>query len=272
MAGDDLHGPARVMGAIIRNRDAPAKIDADFEGYLRQHGISEEDTAAMLRVGAGRFGVYRKLVHNRLRATTTEFIERTHARIGRTRFVADFEVFMDEVATASPYLREVPREFVEWVAPRWLADADVDDYLVDLARHELLEYDVRNDPRARPDPTGLPLALDQSLRFDPAARLMQYDYAVHRLPADEDDRTIPEAIPTRLLVYRDADADVRYLELTPFAEQVTQALMVRGMPVANGLRWACEQLGDTLDDDKLATAAAFVSDLAERGIMLGSER
>jgi hypothetical protein len=272
MAGDDLHTPARVMGAIIRNRDAPAKIDADFEGYLRRHGVSEDDVAAMLRVGAGRFNVYRKLVHNRLRATTAEFIERTYARIGRTRFVADFEVFMEEAATASPYLREVPREFVDWVAPRWLADTQVEDYFVDLARHELLEYDVRNDPSGRPDPTGLPLALDKSLRFDPAARLMQYDYAVHRLPADEDDRTIPEAIPTRLLVYRDADVDVRYLELSPLAEQITRALMVAGMPVADGLRWACEQLGDTLGDDELATAAAFLSDLAERGIMLGSER
>ena len=88
---------------------------------------------------------------------------------------------------------------------------------------------------------------------------------------DEDDRTIPEHTRTRLLVYRDETNRVRYLELTPFAAAVCTALMVERRAVADGLRAASSSLGEILDDEKLATAAHFLADLAERGVIRGAE-
>ncbi|MEM6290896.1 MAG: DUF2063 domain-containing protein, partial [Myxococcota bacterium] len=145
------------------------------------------------------------------------------------------------------------------------------DYLVDLAHHELLEYDIRNDHRGGEAPTGLDLALDKPLRFDSAARLMRYDYAVHRLPAGTDDTSAPQQVPTRLLVYRDPKSSVRYLELTPLAHAVLEQLMEHGLAVAAGLQAACATLGEPLDDDRLATTATLLADLAERGVLLGAE-
>ena len=157
------------------------------------------------------------------------------------------------------------------MSPRWLEDPEVPDYLVDLARHELLEYDIRNDHRGGEPPTGLDLALDKPLRFDGAARLMRYAYAVHKLSADLEDREPPTEVSTRLLVYRDADAKVRYLELTPLAFAVLVQLMESHQPVAQGLRTACEALGEPLDDERLSIAATLLADLAERGVLLGAE-
>jgi uncharacterized protein len=268
----DPHAPVRALAAIIRRRDAPQRMKSDLEGLLRAEGVSPSDLQAMLRVGPGRFDVYRRLVHNRVRNTTVEFIGRTAARIGLERLRRDVAEFMDAAAPRSPYLRDVPGEFVDWVAPRWLADPGIDDFLVDLARHELLEYDVRNDPAGGDAPTGEPLALDRTLRFDGSARLVSYAFAVHRLSVDPADRTQPERSPTRLLVYRDrTSARVRYLELTELAAGIAKALIVEHQPVAEGLRSACARLGVALDDDRLAIAAAFLADLADREVMLGSE-
>ncbi len=258
------------LAAAIRRVDAPAAIERDAEGFLAEFGVAGADAQALLARGAQRFLIYRTLVHNRLRAATREFITRTAARRGKQAFVADFAMFMQEHASHSPYLRDVPGEFVTWAAPRWDADPSLPPYLGDLARHELLEGEVRNDPAGGEAATGKPVALDAPLGFDGAARLMHYGWAVHRLPYSTEDRSEPDHEPTRLLVYRDRDAKVRYLELTPWAAAVLDALLGDGMPVGAGLQHAAAATGEPLDDDKLAKAAMLFADLAERGVLLGA--
>ena len=259
------------MNALLRQRDAEDVSREDLRTFAAEHGIADDDLDAIAAVGPERFLVYRKLVHNRMRNAITAFVERTTARLGRPRLKADFADWMDQHAARSPYLRDVPAEFVAWVSPRWLEDPEVPDYIVDLAQHELLEYDIRNDHRGGESPTGLDLALDKPLRFDSAARLMRYAYAVHELSADKDDRELPKEVATRLLVYRDAASKVRYLELTPLAHAILVQLMEHHRPVAEGLREACEALGEPLDDDRLSIAATLLADLAERGVLLGAE-
>ena len=164
-----------------------------------------------------------------------------------------------------------PAEFVQWAAPRWADDPEVPAYLPDLARHELLDEDVRNDPRGGEAPTELPLALDRPLRFDGAVRLCSYAYAVHRLSRSTKDHAEPDAEPTRLLVYRDAKQEPRYLSLVPFAAALLEQLVEGRLAVQPALLAAAEALGEPLDDDKLASAAQLLADLAERGVCLGAE-
>lgn len=267
----EVDRPLGIMNAIIREPDAPQRTRADFERWLTEHGVQADDRQSMLEVGAERFLVYRQLVHNRLRKTTRDFITRTVARLGQERFVVDFTAFMAQQAPRSPYLRDVPAEFVQWVGPRWLEDPGVSSYLFDLARHELLEYDVRNDPRGGEAPTGLPLALDRPLRFDSACRLLRYEHAVHRLSVDENDTQVPEAGVVHLLAYRDGKHKVRYLELTQLAAAIVKRLSVDAMAVEPGLRAACDDLGVEVTDERLASAAQLLAELAERGVMLGAE-
>lgn len=259
------------MNALLRKRGADEASRKDLRGFAAEHGIEGDDLDAIEAVGAERFLVYRSLVHNGMRNTIRDFIARAVARLGMRRFRSDFADWMDEVAARTPYLRDVPAEFVAWAAARWAADKDVPNYLIDLARHELLEYDILNDHRGGESPTGLELALDKPLRFDGAARLMSYAYAVHKMSQDAEDREHPEQVPTRLLVYRDPSNNVRYLELTPLAHAVLEQLIEHHEPVAEGLRAACSNLGEPLDDKRLGTAATLLSDLAERGVLLGAE-
>ena len=263
-------GPIGALAEILRQRDAPVRMREDFPGFLAARPMGEADRDAMGRVDVERLLVYRSLVHNRMRNTIAEFLPRVVARIGSKRLTQDFAEFMHQRAARSPYLRDVPQEFVEWVTPRWLEDPAVDDYLVDLARHELLAQDVANDPAGGDLPTGEGVALEWPLRFDGAARLMSYGYAVHLL--DKGTSDAPERRPIALLVYRDMKYKVRYLELTSFGAAILRRLMVEQMPVTAGLRAACSDLNTELDDDKLAIAAGLLADLADRGVMLGADK
>lgn len=266
-----IERPTAALDAMIREQGAQGRMEADFGAYLKAHGVEGEDFEAMLAVGPERMLVYRQLVHNRLRNTTRSFIPRTFARLGKERCRKDMAAFIDERAPRSPYLRDVPAEFVEWACPRWDADDEVPGYISDLARHELLAVDVRNDWRGGEEATGLPLALDRPLRFDGAVRLVEYRHAVHRLPKSTEDRTEPEAETTRLLVYRDEKHNPRYLSLTAFAAALLKALIGDQLAVQPALQAACESLGQGLDDSALASAAQLFADLGERGVCLGAE-
>ncbi len=266
-----IEAPTAALAAVIRQQGAAKSMEEDLAGYLGAHGVEGEDLQAMLAVGSERMLVYRQLVHNRLRGTTTEFLRRTIARRGVAGFRADFDAFIELHAPRSAYLRDVPVEFVEWVTPRWAADPEVPAYLPALARHELLDFAVRNDPRGGEPATGLALALDRPLRFDGACRLVRYEFAVHRLPKEKRDRSEPDAEPTRLLVYRDAEHKARYLALTPFAYALTHELLIERKAVQPALIAAAAALGEPLDDDKLGSAAQLFADLAERGACLGAE-
>lgn len=270
-----VESPTAALEAVIRQQRAPEAMRDDLEGFLRAQGVEGEDLQAMLAVGAERMLVYRALVHNRLRGTVREFLGRTAARLGSQRFRRDFEAFVEDRAGHTQYLRDVPSEFVAWVLPRWAADPEVPPYLLDLARHELVDFDVRNsfstEGDEREQPTGLPLALDRPLRFTSSARLLRYEHAVHRLPLAKDDRTVPEAEPTELLVYRDAGHKARYLALIPFAAALLRALVSERLAVQPALLAAAQALGEPLDDVKLASAAELFADLAERGVCLGAE-
>jgi hypothetical protein len=266
-----IERPTAAIAAVIRQQRAPAAMQGDLAAYLRAQGVEGDDLEAMLVVGAERMLVYRQLVHNRLRNTTIDFLGRTVARLGFPRLRRDFEAFVEQHAPRSPYLRDVPTEFVEWVIPRWVDDPEVPGYLPDLARHELLDFDVRNDPLGGEPATALPLALDRALRFDGTARLVCYGYAVHRLPKSKKDRSEPDAEPTRLLVYRDREHQPRYLALTPFAAEVVRELLDEQKAVQPALLAAAAALGEPLDDDKLGSAALLLADLAERGVCLGAE-
>jgi hypothetical protein len=259
------------LAEIVRHTDTPQLLRADMQAFLRKFELTAQDLEAMESVGPERFLMYRKLAHQRIRKVVADFIPRTIARLGASRLDRDVGAFMHERAVESPYLRDVPREFVEWVSLRWEAASEVPNYLVDLARHELVKFVVGNDPAGNEAATGWPVALDRPLRFTRAARRVNYSFAVHELPRAETDRTEPEEVPTRLLVYRDERHEVRYLELTAFAAAVLDRLLVEKRPVQDGLSEACAHLGEMLDDDKLATAATLLADLADRAVMLGAE-
>ncbi|RMG99653.1 MAG: hypothetical protein D6705_02755 [Deltaproteobacteria bacterium] len=256
---------------ICVDPDAPARLAADADRYLADLGLGPSDRAALLATGPRRLVTYRRLVHNRLRNATRGLMPRTVARRGDAAFGADFDGFMAERGPKSPYLRDVPGEFLAWVAPRWADAPDVPPYLAQLGRYELLDYEVANEPSGGEPHTGRPLALDRPLRVDGSVRLARFDYGFHRLPRNPKDRTVPEQADTPLLVYRDRTAyKARYLLLSSFGWELMRRIVEDGSAVEPALREACAALGRPLDDHHLAVAAELFADLEGRGVLLGA--
>jgi len=109
------------------------------------------------------------------------------------------------------------------------------------------------------------------VRFIEASRVVHYAYAVHELPADAGDTTAPQERAVSLFVYRDAQHDIRYLELTPLAADVLARLRERGEPLRTAILEACGARG-VAPATILEATSELLSDLAARGALLGSER
>ncbi len=269
MDPDDAASFPALLGAVaslVRAPDVEARIARDSKSFFVEGGLSAADAASLARQGERRLLVYRKLVRRGLTAAIRLEIPRTAARLGG-EFEAWVERFLEEEAPRSHYLRDVAFELVAWAGPRWAADANVPDFIGDLARHELTGFEVgsADDDGAA---TGIDLELDATARFHASVRLARYDHAVHRLLADEDARDVPAREPTALLAYRDAEHEVRYLELSPLAAAILDRLL-RGETLRSAVVGASADRGSALGPEVLAGTARLLDDLAQRGALLG---
>ncbi len=256
----DLHSASHGLSQVVLDADA-TRYDAVF---FAEHGLAPDASEVMASLGS-RLEVYRKLSRATISSVVENFLPRTIARLPAGSFEREFVAWMAGPGPRSPYLRDLPQEFVQWASPRWAATPEIATYLVDLARHELVEFTVATATAATAHQAGT-FSLQSVLQFVASSRLLDYDHRVHELPSDVDDRTVPKAQATSLLVYRDGENHVRYLELTPLARAVTGRLMA-GRTVQEAVITGAQEVGQALDPDVLGRMSLLLADFAERGLV-----
>lgn len=258
-----------MIAAACLGTTSEAEFTRDLRAFLESSGLDARDVEAITSAPP-RLALYRRLIRNNLTGVAEKMLARTRARLNARGgvFDASFGAFLAERGPRTHYLRDVPREFLAWVEPRWRAENDVPAWATDLARHELVEYEIAS-ARARDEaPHVTDVALDRALVLAEPLRLMRYAFAVHDLPADESDRTEPTARPTTLLVHRDAEHVVRFLDLTPLAAAIV-ARILDGATLGDAVSGACADVGTVTSDVVVADVARLLADLGERGILLG---
>jgi hypothetical protein len=250
--------------------DAGEAIASDLRGWLEERGVAADDIAAIL-AAPRRLGVYRSLVRNGLSVVVVRMLPRTRARMNAAcdgRFDRDVATFVDEVGPRTHHLRDVPAELLAWAEPRWRADARVPAYLPDLAVHELTQFAVAAAAPASAAPELAEVALDRPLAFLESMRLTSHAWAVHELPADEEAQEPPARRDVHLLAYRDADHEVRWLEVTPLAAAILGRLEA-GEALGEAVERACAEAA-TAPAAVFADIARLLADLGERGVLLGA--
>jgi hypothetical protein len=257
----------RAVADACLGGDAGEALAHDLRGFLETRGVSPEDVEAVL-AAPRRLGVYRSLVRNGISAVVARVLRRTRAAISGhdvERFGRDLARFLDQRGARTHYLRDVPEEFFTWVCAEWRADDRLPAHVPDLAAFEIAFFAASTADRRGPEERFGEIALDRPLAFDPSARLVRLDFAVHELEDDGVDP--PPRRPVALLAYRDAAHAVRWLELTPVAAAVIERLL-EGAPLGSAIAAACVALSSTFDPAEMARVLA---DLGDRAVVLGAE-
>lgn len=221
----------------------------------------QQDFAAHLRdptrhpppagVDSRGLATYRRLLLGNTRRVLESVFPRARRSVGRAAWNELVARFLVEADCASPYYRNVPGAFLDWLRPRqdvqppWLIPQ------MDLAwtrfRLELAED------------AAWPVLAPGHVSLNPVACLRCYDHAVHG-PG-----STPENRPVHLLLFRAADQHVRIVELPPASHGLLRAL-ADGAELHTACRAVARDTG--MDTDELMPLAhALLHDLARVGAL-----
>jgi hypothetical protein len=186
-------------------------MQADFQDFQRAFGRHLRDPHHTPRppgVPARRMAAYNELLFNNLCGFLDACFPVTRAMLGAARWRRLNRSFYRDWPLHTPWFREIPHEFVRYVA-EYRPRLRLARYLPDLLHYEWVELAVDTLEAIVPahDPGGD--LLDGVPLLNPVLMSLAYDWPVQRIGPDNRPRR-PE--PTRLLVYRDAADTVQFVE------------------------------------------------------------
>ncbi len=172
-----------------------------------------------------RMAIYRELFYNNVESFlsgTFPVLRRIH---DDTAWHAMARAFFSSHRSHSPLFLEIPREFLNWLREEREPRGDDYPFLYELAHYEWVELAVSvaedsMDPDAI-DPAGD--LLDAIPVLSPLVWHLAYEYPVHKIGPE----FLPDAFgrqPTWLVVYRDRDDEVGFMEINPVTKRLLEGL------------------------------------------------
>lgn len=215
---------------------------APFQRYQYQFGAHLRDPQQPLPAGvaAERIGVYAELLFNNLRGFIDACCPISREIVGEPRWGELIRAFYSGYRCQSPLFRDIPGEFVHWLANNPAAAADLPAFIVELAHYEWLELAADIHPAHVPAPEAVVDAFDTPLQANPTLQLGVYQWPVQQIaPA-----CLPTSpTPTCLAVYRDAQDRVRFTHLNPLSAHLLGLLQARPQPGRAALQQLAHDAG-----------------------------
>jgi hypothetical protein len=217
-------------------------------------------------VEARRMKIYSELLYNNLEGFLLACFPVLRKVLGTRKWTALVRDFFRTHRSHTPYFRQIPDEFIQFLQNEWTPPAGYPPFTLALAHYEWIELvlsvTTRSAERAF-DPAGD--LLDGVPLLNPVLANLRYDWPVQRIAPR---RKTPPA-ETYLLVFRDADDRVQFSEINAFTARLLGLLE----PGTLSGRAALEQVADESrhPDRALVVQAggALLNDLRAQGAIVG---
>lgn len=221
-----------------------------------------------------RMAVYRDLFYANVAgfiANTFPVLRSLYPQAAWDRMVRDF---FARHRSHTPLFLEISQEFLRYLAEEHVAQAEDPPFLQELAHYEWVELAVSVD-EAEPDLSAVDPQgdlLDGVPVLSPVAWLLAYAYPVHRIgPAFRPQS--PSSQPHFLLVYRDLDDGVRFMELNPVTARLVELIQEQsGRSGAQLLAAMAGELPQLDPASVLEGGRRTLEDLRAAQVLLGSAR
>ena len=238
-----------------------------FAAYLR------DPKAARRPRGASPRGmkVYADLLYGNMERVMLNCFPVLHKVLGKRRWTRLVRTFFAIHHSHTPYFRQIPDEFIQFLQTEWQPDAGYPEFTLELAHYEWMELVLAVSCR-EPAWDGIDPAGDLMSGvpvLNPVLATLSYAYPVHRIGSRY--RPEPEGKEqTLLLLLRDAAGLVRFNVVNP----VTARLLFLLQDGDGNGRQALLQLASELDhpepEELLRFGAGMLADLRAAGAILGT--
>ncbi|MFK3775855.1 DUF2063 domain-containing protein [Pseudomonas sp. NPDC089406] len=206
-------------------------------------------------IEARRLKVYRELFYGAIEGLLAGSFPVLRRTLGEQRWHARVQDFYASYRSQTPLFTELAEAFIDYLQG---IEPDA-PWQLELAHYEWIEAQLYLSDAQDPahDPTGE--LLDGEPLLSCVARVLAYRWPVERIGPDYQPEEPPEA-PTLLMVYRDADLQVRFARIAPLAWQLLVGLPGTGR----------ERLRALGKDEVQRQGLALLEDLRRQGIIVGT--
>jgi len=236
--------------------------------------IRDPEHAPAPKLEDRRLQVYRELFFNNLSSTLGSTFPVLRRILDEARWEALIRDWLRTHRAETPLFSELPEEFLTYLQSEYDPDPTDPPFLLDLAHYEWVELavDIQDDEPdwVRIDAQGDLLAGRPVL--SPLAWPLAYTWPVHRIGPDFQPQE-PPSIPTFLIVYRDLQDDVQFMEINAVTARLLE-LIGEADDSDTGQRLLeriAENTGQA-SESLLAAGREALETLREKGIILGTHR
>lgn len=227
-----------------------------------------KDPSAPLPKGvrAERMAVYEELFFNNLQNFISSAFPVLRSLLPETQWQALCRQFFQEQALHSPYFLDISKAFLQWLPE---AASQLPGFALQLAEYEWLELALATDLAVAS--SGWSFDANRGLEISPLVRLCCYQYPVQQISA-RFQPTEPAALPVFLLLYRDEQDRVRFLQLNAWSAALLQLVTAEpGQQLGTYIDWLQPYVPDWDRHQLLAQATPLLSDFSARGIVVPAD-
>jgi len=219
-------------------------------------------------IAAKRMAVYAQLLFNNMESSLAGCFPVCKKVLGLRRWNALVREFFARHRCATPLFRQIPEEFLQWLQET--ERRNIPPFLPQLAHYEWVELAVAVSDAHRPvgwEADGNLLAGKPVLSS--ALMLLRYDWPVQRI-SPRFKPVQPLADPVWLLVFRDPDDEVRFIELNPVSAHLVELLQAGNFTGREALLEIAKALRHPDPEQVVAFGSTVLSELRQNGAILGT--
>lgn len=187
--------------------------------------------------------------------------------IGAKRWTEIARDFFESHHCQTPYFLEIPQEFLNYLEQEFQAQPGDPDYFYELAHYEWLELaiDVSDDEISAEIDANADLASAIPL-FAAAAQGFVYQYPVHRISGAN---TNPEPQQTALIVFRDRQDQVRFIETNLMTIHLLIKLKSEELTGLQAVEQLLQESGMELSEVAVQGGLSILEEWRQQGLILG---
>lgn len=230
-----------------------------FTAHIRDPSTNKKPA----RVQDTRMAIYREIVFNNIFSTVSACFPVCKSIMGARAWRKLVRAFFANHQATTPIFREIPQQFLQFIDTK----IDLPFYFQSLAHYEWVELAVAS---LQADSIKLSIKTDllnEKLILAPAHMLLSYDYAVQSISK----RHLPKgAEQTYLLVFRNAENKVKFIELNPITFQLLNLIQTNELTGKQALTKLAEEIAHPDVGAIITFGAEILADLAKQQAIIGS--
>mgnify|MGYP000346735104 CR=1 FL=1 len=240
----------------------------EFAAHIRD----PDNRPAPSDVEERRMAIYRDLFYNNVEGFIANTFPVLRSLLDDTAWHAMVRDYFSGHRAQTPYFLEIPREFLAWLERERTPRDDDLPFLQELAHYEWVELALQLDERElddeRADPNGDLMAGIPVL--SPLAWPLSYRFPVHEISPDNQPDA-PGDEPTYLVVYRNRNDQVKFLEINPVTARLIGLLHDNSNYTGNDAIAVIAEQMSNIDQAVIQQGGkAALEELHSLGIILGT--